>query len=86
MMDKLPQFQTLDELVAFWDDHDFTDYVDEMEEVGEEGLPGQKQPALRVVLDWYIWERLNQLAGQRGLSLDQLARQWLEERIAHEAA
>jgi len=41
-MDKLPQFQTLDELVAFWDDHDFTGYVDEMEEVGEEGLPGQK--------------------------------------------
>ena len=57
-MDKPSQFQTLDELVAFWDEHDFTDYVDEMEEVVEEGrLPGQKQ---------------------------QMARQWLEERIAHE--
>jgi len=47
-MDKLPQFQTLDELVAFWDDHDFTDYVNEMEEVTEEGMPGQRQPTLQV--------------------------------------
>jgi hypothetical protein len=85
-MDKLPQFQTLDELVAFWDDHDFTDYAEEMEEVGEEGLPGQRQPMLQVTLDQYSWERLNELAGQRGLSLDQLARQWLEERLTHEVA
>ncbi|HEC35162.1 MAG TPA: hypothetical protein ENI39_01350 [Anaerolineae bacterium] len=85
-MGKLPQFQTLDELVAFWDDHDFTDYIDEMEEVAEEGLPGQRQPTLRVVLDRRVWERLNQLADRRGTSLDQLARQWLEERIAHEMA
>lgn len=32
-MAKLPKFETRDELVAFWDTHDFTDYLDEMEEV-----------------------------------------------------
>ena len=31
-MAKLPKFETLDELVAFWDTHDFTDYLDEMDE------------------------------------------------------
>ena len=83
-MDKLPQFQTLDELVAFWDDHDFTDYVDEMEEVAEEGMPGQEQPTLQIALDRHVWERLSDLADQRGISSDQLARQWLEERVIQE--
>ena len=82
----LPQFQTLDELVAFWDNHDFTDYIDQMEEVTETGLPGRRQPALRVALDRRVWERLNKLAYRRGVSSGLLARQWLEERVAHEMA
>jgi len=85
-MSKLPQFQTLDELVAFWDDHDFTDYVDEMEEVAEEGIPRQRQPTLQVALNRHMWERLNELADRQGTSSDRLARQWLEERINHEMA
>ncbi len=82
----LPQFQTLDELVVFWDNHDFTDYIDQMEEVTETGLPGRRQPALRVALDRRVWERLNKLAYRRGVSSGLLARQWLEERVAHEMA
>lgn len=40
MKKKLPQFRTLDELVAFWEEHDFTDYQDQMEEVDlDEALP-----------------------------------------------
>ena len=35
-MAKLPKFKTLDELVAFWETHDFSDYIDEMEEVAPE--------------------------------------------------
>lgn len=85
-MGKLPQFQTLDELVAFWDDHDFTDYVDEMTEVDEEGLPGQRRPMLQFALDRRVWERLNELANRRGIPSDRLAREWLEERLAYEMA
>ena len=32
-MNKIPEFQTLDELVAFWAEHDFADYWGELEEV-----------------------------------------------------
>jgi len=85
-MGKLPQFQTLDELVAFWDCHDFTDYVDEMTEVDEEGLPGQRRLMLQFALDRRVWERLNELANRRGIPSDLLARQWLEERLAYEMA
>ncbi|MCI0398809.1 MAG: hypothetical protein L0332_26910 [Chloroflexi bacterium] len=43
-MKKLPQFKTLDELVAFWDKHDFADYMDEMEEADpDEARPGYRQ-------------------------------------------
>ena len=36
----IPDFQTLDELVAFWDDHDFADYWDDLEEVAPaEAMP-----------------------------------------------
>lgn len=32
-MAKIPEFKTLDEAVEFWETHDSTDYVDELEEV-----------------------------------------------------
>jgi len=40
-MSTIPDFQTLDDLVAFWEAHDFADYWDELEEVEpEEAAPG----------------------------------------------
>jgi YgiT-type zinc finger domain-containing protein len=35
-MAKIPDFQTLDEAVEFWESHDSTDYWEDMEEVGFE--------------------------------------------------
>ncbi len=40
-MSKIPDFNTLDELVEFWEQHDFADYWDELEEAApEEAQPG----------------------------------------------
>ncbi len=33
MANRLPEFQTLDELVEFWEEHDFGKYWDDLEEV-----------------------------------------------------
>lgn len=39
-MNKIPDFQTLDELVDFWEEHDFAEHWDEFEEVeAEEAAP-----------------------------------------------
>ncbi|MGQ9627387.1 MAG: CopG family antitoxin [Anaerolineae bacterium] len=84
-MVKLPSFKTLDELVAFWETHDFTDYIDEMEEVAPEiGLPQRSHGTLRIQLDSTLLQRLQEIASERGLDPDALARLWLEERLAQE--
>jgi hypothetical protein len=42
-MDKSPQFKTIDELDAFWNDHDLAYHLAEMEEVDpDEALPGRR--------------------------------------------
>ena len=84
-MAKLPKFETLDELVAFWDTHDFTDYLDEMEEVDlETGLPGHTPESLHIRLDKVSMQRLKEIAVERGLSSNGLVRLWLEERLLQE--
>jgi hypothetical protein len=36
----LPNFQGLDEVIEFWEEHDFADFWDELEEVSaEEAMP-----------------------------------------------
>lgn len=85
-MAELPRSQTLDELVAFWDTHDFTDYMDEKEEADlETGLPGRRQESLRIRLDKSLMQRLREIATERGLSSGGLARLWLEERLLQES-
>jgi len=84
-MAKLPKFETLDELVAFWDTHDFTDYLDEMEEVDlETGLPGHTLESLRVRLGEVLIQQLREIAAKRGLSSGELAWLWLEDRLLQE--
>ena len=84
-MSKLPQFKTLDELVEFWETHDFTDYIDEMEEVALDSLKPEP-PLLQVTLDPHQLAELEQIASQRGLTPGRLAQVWIEDRLKQEAA
>ena len=67
---ELPKFETFDELVAFWDIHDFTNYLDEMEEMDlETGLPGHTPESLRIRLDKVLMQQLREIAAERGLCI-----------------
>jgi hypothetical protein len=82
---ELPKFETLDELVAFWDTHDFTNYLDEMEEMDlETGLPGHTPESLRIRLDKVLMQQLREIAAERGLSSSGLVWLRLEERLLQE--
>ena len=83
MAHKLPRFETLDELVEFWDTHDFTDYMDEMEEVDLDSLPTEPS-TLPVTLDPEPLAKLTQIANQKGVSPATLLKSWIEERLAQE--
>jgi predicted amino acid dehydrogenase len=82
-MSKLPQFETLDELVEFWETHDFTDYIDEMEEVSLASLKAETT-LLQIPLDPEQLAELERLAIRRGLTVNRLARGWIEDRLRQE--
>ncbi|MCL4301571.1 MAG: BrnA antitoxin family protein [Anaerolineae bacterium] len=83
-MSKLPQFDTLDELVEFWETHDFTDYLDEVEEVDLGPLPIEST-VLRIPLEAEPLAKLAQLAAEQGLTPTRLVRSWIEERLKQAA-
>jgi predicted HicB family RNase H-like nuclease len=84
-MNKLPQFESLDELVEFWEIHDFTDYIDEMEEIDFDTLSSERV-TLRITLAPEPLAKLTEMADQQGVTLNTLARTWIEERLKREAA
>jgi len=83
-MDELLALTSLDQLVEFWEGHDFTDYMAEMEEVSLDSLK-PKSGWLQLHLETPYWLFLEQVAKQRGLSPHLLAQLWLAERIKQEA-
>jgi hypothetical protein len=84
-MNKLPHFETLDELVEFWETHDFTDYIDEMEEVDFDTLSAERA-TLRITLAPEPLAKLAKMADQRGLTPNTLVQTWIEERLKREVA
>jgi len=81
-MNKFPDFQSLDELVAFWEKHDAADYADDFEEVGSEAMPGVRRRVLEIELDDELFAELDSLAKKLGKTSDRLAREWVQERIS----
>ena len=75
----IPQTDSIRELAHFWDTHDLTDFEDELEEVDEPVFELSAQ--LLVALAPGELETLNALAKSRGISAENLIREWVVERI-----
>ena len=75
----IPQTDSIQELADFWDTHDLTDFEDELEEVDEPVFELSAQ--LLVALAPGELETLNALAQLRGISPENLIREWIVERI-----
>ncbi len=77
---KLPEFDTLTDLVEFFDTHDMGEYFEEMPEVsGEVNL---KPSRCFVTIDQYLLKQLATVAKQQHLSTESLVNTWLSERVA----
>ena len=76
---KIPQTDSIQELADFWDTHDLTDFEDELEEVSEPVFELSAQ--LFVALAPGELETLNALAQSRGISPENLIREWVVECI-----
>lgn len=81
---RIPSFNSVEEEAAFWDTHDFTDYLDEATSVRviqRSGLGDR----LSLRLAPTDREALTRLAHERGVGPSTLVRIWIKERLRQEA-
>ena len=71
--------------MAFWETHDFTDYLDEMEEIDPDTLSAT-DATLHITLSPEPLARLAEMADRQGVTPNSLAQAWIEERLKKEAA
>ena len=79
---KLPDFSkmTMEEIASFWDEHDSTDYRDQMKEAKVEF----KEPldeTLSIKIHSADLARLKALARKQGLGHTTLVRAWIKEKL-----
>ncbi len=82
MTKKIPKFKTIQEEARFWDTHDVTDYLDELEPVDLEvdlGVP--KKEVLTIRVQPGLKKRLEKLATSYGVNLSTLARILLIDKL-----
>ena len=87
-MPKLPEFQSDEELIAWFDSHDTADYIDEMEPADQEvsvihSMFPTSPVDLRLRTDFL--DAIETLAQRRGIPYQRLLQQWLQEKLAQEA-
>jgi hypothetical protein len=76
---QLPQIDSIRELAKFWDEHDLTDFDNELEEVSESVF--QLENALTVPLRSADAEAVHEIAKSKGLTDAELVQQWVREKI-----
>ena len=87
-MPKLPDFQTEEELIKWFDSHDTGPYMDEMEPTDQEFSVILTEFATRPVdlrLRADFLTAIETLAAQRGIPYQMLIQSWLREKLAQEA-
>lgn len=81
---RIPSFASIEEEAAFWDSHDFTDFMDESSPV--QITVGQElAERLTLRLDQADRQALVRRAEAKGIGPSTLARIWLKERLRQEA-
>jgi hypothetical protein len=81
MMPKMLKTDSIQELAAFWQRHDLTDFEDELEEVP--GPVFQRAHVVGVALTRDEHKALREVAASRGVDEATLIREWVRERLHH---
>ena len=76
---KIPKTDSIKELAAFWETHDFTDFEDQMERVDE---PSEKRRAIvKVRLEPKEAKIVKGIAKSRGVKDSDIIQEWIREKI-----
>jgi hypothetical protein len=79
----ISQASSYQEIGAFWDTHDLSDFWDQTEEV--EFTVVSETQATYYPVESRLAEKLRALAKRRGVSADTLLNLWIQEKMAEEA-
>ena len=85
---KLPEFKDEDELAAWVESHDTSEYMDDLEELGDDFSVIRTRfstKPLDVRMRTEHLEAIEELAQRRGLPYQVLVQRWLLERLSQEA-
>ncbi len=77
---KMPEFETVEELVEFFETHDMGEHFDEMPEVHFD-VDIQRRSFL-ISVDKELMKKLAEVARAQHTSTEQLVNSWLEEKAA----
>jgi hypothetical protein len=80
---KIPAFSNIEEEAEFWDTHDVTELMDQLEPVNVQWVRKSGSP-LSVRLDSRDRAELTMIANERGVGPSTLVRMWIKERLKEE--
>jgi CopG antitoxin of type II toxin-antitoxin system len=76
---KLPKFNSTEELVDFFDTHDMGQYEEDMPEVHFD--VNIKHNHYLISVDKYLMNKLLEIASEQQVSVDMLVDSWLKEKV-----
>lgn len=77
----IPQTDSIEELARFWDEHDVTDYDDELVIVEESVFQNRDDAIVQVHLPRQEMARLQRLADEKGVDFSALVQEWVLEKL-----
>jgi hypothetical protein len=80
---RFPQFESIDEMVEFFDNQDLGDYIDQMPEVDFE--VDLKRRVYKITLEIELAEKITEIARSRQISSEELVNTWIREKVLEQA-
>ena len=78
---KLPNTDSIQELAAFWDTHDLTNFEHALEEARDPVFVRSKGASLSVDLPRREIQRVKRIAKSKGIKENTLLREWILEKL-----
>ena len=85
--ENIPEFKTIKEEALFWDTHDITDFLDELEPVKAVYTLGEKKEVMAIRVAPSLKKQIDDIARGYDISSSSLIRMWIVDRLRtlHEA-
>ena len=78
---RLPKTDSIEELARFWDEHDVTDFENELEEVTDPIFQRADETMIQINLPKQDMEQLRRVAERIGIDHTKLIQEWIHEKL-----